>query len=130
MIYNLLEISLAPSVPASLRNIPTKYNVIIRLWTHGFYKLLESLYHSLLTSTLTIEHPQIIYYTYTFYTDLLVEQTLRTFRPRWLEALDDLTRYCMGVAAMVTGSVDTGGVLTTAAVSKAAADAADAGSLE
>lgn len=33
----------APSVPASLCNILKKYNTDIRLWTHVFHKLLESL---------------------------------------------------------------------------------------
>ena len=41
--HDLLEISLASSVPTSPRNIPTKYNIITCLWTHGFHKLLESL---------------------------------------------------------------------------------------
>jgi protein SMG6 len=38
---NLLETSLSASVPPSMRIIPTKYNVIIRLWTYAFYKLLR-----------------------------------------------------------------------------------------
>ena len=29
-----------------LKNIPQKYNLIIRLWTHAFYRLLESLRHA------------------------------------------------------------------------------------
>ena len=41
--HNLLQLTLAPNVPASLRNIPTKYNIIIRLWTHAFNKPLEAL---------------------------------------------------------------------------------------
>ena len=102
---NLLEISLAPSVPASLRNIPTKYNIIIRLWTHGFHKLLESLRRASFASPLALEHLQdFIYYAYTFYTGILEEQTLRPFRAGWLEALGDLARYRMAVAAMVTCS--------------------------
>ncbi|KAN0077357.1 hypothetical protein V8E55_011212 [Tylopilus felleus] len=43
MMHNLVEISLAPFVPASLRVIPTKYNIITRLRTHVFHKLLEAL---------------------------------------------------------------------------------------
>src|ERR1700694_136790 len=50
--HNLLEISLSLSVPASLRNIPTKYNIIVRLWTYGFHKLLESLRHASFNSPL------------------------------------------------------------------------------
>ncbi|EPT05882.1 hypothetical protein FOMPIDRAFT_1044363 [Fomitopsis schrenkii] len=42
-VQNLLTLTLAPSVPASLRNIPTKYSLIARLWAHAFHRLLESL---------------------------------------------------------------------------------------
>jgi protein SMG6 len=117
--HNLLEISLAPSVPASLCNIPTKYNIIIQLYTHAFHKLFESLCRASFASVLALEHLQdFIYYAYTFYTGLLEEQTLRTFRAGWLEALDDLARYRMAVAAMVTGPQGPGPEeLTTAAVS-------------
>jgi hypothetical protein len=119
MMHNLLEISLAPSVPASLRNIPTKYNIIIRLWTHAFHKLLKSLRRASFSSFLALEHLQdFIYYAYTFYTGLLEEQTLRTFRAGWLEALGDLACYRMAIAAMVTGSQAPGPEeLTAAAVS-------------
>ncbi|KAF9466407.1 hypothetical protein BDZ94DRAFT_220383 [Collybia nuda] len=105
IIHNLLEISLAPSVPASLRNIPTKYNIIVRLWTYAFHKLLESLRRASFTSPLALEHLQdFIYYAYTFYTGLLEEPTLSGFKSGWLEALGDLARYRMAVAAMVGGS--------------------------
>ncbi|KIK36462.1 hypothetical protein CY34DRAFT_16369 [Suillus luteus UH-Slu-Lm8-n1] len=36
-----MEISPALSIPASLQVIPTKYNIIIRLWTYAFRKLLN-----------------------------------------------------------------------------------------
>ncbi|EGN96009.1 hypothetical protein SERLA73DRAFT_112057 [Serpula lacrymans var. lacrymans S7.3] len=126
MMHNLMEISLAPSVPASLRVIPTKYNIIIRLWTHAFHKLLESLRRASFTSSLALEHLQdFIYYAYTFYTGLLEEPTLRSFKAGWLEALGDLARYRMAVAVMVTNNQVPGGALTTAAVSKAAEDTVD-----
>ena len=80
MMHNLLKISLAPSVPTFLCNIPTKYNIIICLWTHGFHKLLESLHRASFTSPLALKHLQdFIYYTYTFYTGILKEQTLHPF---------------------------------------------------
>lgn len=121
MMHNLMQISLSPSVPASLRVIPTKYNIIIRLWTHGFHKLLEALRRASFNSPLALEHLQdFIYFAYTFYTGLLEEPTLRTFRAGWLEALGDLARYRMAVAAMVTSSNLSGAALTTDAVSKAA----------
>ncbi|KAF8061488.1 hypothetical protein FPV67DRAFT_1703906 [Lyophyllum atratum] len=107
-IHNLLEISLAPSVPASLRNIPTKYNIIVRLWTYAFHKLLESLRRASFASALALEHLQdFIYYAYTYYTGLLEEPTLGGFKSGWLEALGDLARYRMAVAAMVGGGVST-----------------------
>ncbi|OJA21630.1 hypothetical protein AZE42_09745 [Rhizopogon vesiculosus] len=122
MMHNLLEISLAPSVPASLRVIPTKYNIIIRLWSHAFHKLLEALRRASFSSPLALEHLQdFIYYSYTFYTGLLEEPSLRSFRSGWLEALGDLARYRMAVAAMVTNNQLKGSALTTDAVSKAAA---------
>ena len=121
IIHNLLEISLAPSVPASLRNIPTKYNIIVRLWTYAFHKLLESLRRASFSSPLALEHLQdFIYYAYTFYTGLLEEPTLNPFKSGWLEALGDLARYRMAVAAMVSGGVGGQGGLTTQAVSEAA----------
>ena len=45
-VNNLLDISLSFSVPASLRNIPIKYNIIVGLWTYAyaFHKLLKSLH--------------------------------------------------------------------------------------
>ena len=53
-----------------------------------------------------------------YYTGLLKEQTLRTFRAGWLEALGDLARYRMAVAAMVTGTQGPGPEqLTTTAIS-------------
>lgn len=126
MMYNLMEISLAPSVPASLRVIPTKYNIIIRLWTHAFHKLLEALRRASFSSPVALEHLQdFIYYAYTFYTGLLEEPTLGSFRSGWLEALGDLARYRMAVAAMVTNNQLKGSALTTDAVSKAAAASSD-----
>ncbi|KAF9228014.1 hypothetical protein BS17DRAFT_747074 [Gyrodon lividus] len=128
MMHNLMEISLAPSVPASLRVIPTKYNIIIRLWTHAFHKLLEALRRASFSSPLALEHLQdFIYFAYTFYTGLLEEPSLTTFRAGWLEALGDLARYRMAVAAMVTNSQLSGNALTTDAVSQATAVSGDDG---
>ncbi|KIY51103.1 hypothetical protein FISHEDRAFT_57210 [Fistulina hepatica ATCC 64428] len=120
-IHNLLEISLAPSVPVSLRNIPKKYNIIARLWTNGFHKILESLRRASLASPVAMEYLQdFIYYSYTFYTGLVEEQTLKSFKNEWLEALGDLARYRMAIAAMVHGHTERGPALTVAAVSVAA----------
>ena len=121
-----MEISLAPSVPASLRVIPTKYNIIIRLWTHAFHKLLEALRRASFASPLALEHLQdFIYFAYTFYTGLFEEPILKSFRSGWLEALGDLARYRMAVAAMVTSNQLTGPALTADAVSQANAASVD-----
>ncbi|KAH9951368.1 hypothetical protein B0H21DRAFT_718709 [Amylocystis lapponica] len=118
--HNLLTLTLAPSVPASLRNIPSKYNLIIRLWTHAFYRLLESLRRAArppATSPIALEHLQdFIYYAYTFYTGLLEERNLAPYRAGWVEALGDLARYRMIVSAMVEGTFSTSGNLTAASL--------------
>lgn len=129
MMHNLLEISLAPSVPASLRVIPTKYNIIIRLWTIAFHNLLEALRRASFSSPLALEHLQdFIYFAYTFYTGLLEEPYLKTFRAGWIEALGDLARYRWAVAAMVTSNKLSGIALTTDAISQANAACGDNGS--
>ena len=103
--HNLMELTLAPHVPASLRNIPTKYNIIIRLWTHAFNKPLETLRRASFQSPIALEHLlEFINYAYSFYTVLLEEQTLEGFKSGWLEALGDLARYRMAIAAMTTPS--------------------------
>ncbi|KAH6867819.1 hypothetical protein BKA70DRAFT_1492558 [Coprinopsis sp. MPI-PUGE-AT-0042] len=105
-IHNLLEISLSPSVPASPRTIPVKYNIVVRLWTYAFLKVLESLRRTSFQSPVALEHLQdFIYYAYTSYTGLLEEPTLNVFKFSWLEALGDLARYRMGVAAVVNSSM-------------------------
>jgi hypothetical protein len=114
---NLLEISLAPGVPDSLRRIPEKYNIIIRLWTNCFYRLLENLRRSSLTSKIALEYLQeFIYYAYTFYTALLERNTFSDYRSNWLEALGDLARYRIVIAAMIPATTRTSSSLTTAAV--------------
>ncbi|KXN82534.1 Telomerase-binding protein EST1A [Leucoagaricus sp. SymC.cos] len=115
--YNLLQLSLAPSVPASLKNVPTKYNIVVRLWTHAFHKLLESLRRASFTSRLALELLQeFIYYAYTFYISLVEDPQLVTFRSGWLEALGDLARYRMIVAAMLDGRMGGNGGLTVSAL--------------
>ena len=125
-IHNLLEISLSPSVPPSLRIIPMKYNIIVRLWTYAFHKLLESLRRAAFASPLALEHLQdFIYYAYIFYTGLLEDPTLVSFKSGWLEALGDLAWYRMVVAAMVNDSGRGQGSLTMKAVLEAAAESSD-----
>jgi protein SMG6 len=117
LMLDLLAISLAPGVPASLRQIPEKYNIIIRLWTNCFYRLLENLRRSSLTSKIALEYLQeFIYYAYTFYTALLERNTFSDYRSNWLEALGDLARYRIVIAAMIPTHTRTSSSLTTAAV--------------
>jgi protein SMG6 len=117
MMLNLLEISLASGVPASLRNIPDKYNIIIRLWTNCFYRLLENLRRSSLSSKIALEYLQeFIYYAYTFYTALLERNTFEAYRAGWLEALGDLARYRIVIAAMIPTPSHGSSSLTAAAV--------------
>ncbi|EED78536.1 predicted protein [Postia placenta Mad-698-R] len=103
--HQMLTLTLAPAVPASLRNIPTKYNLIIRLWTHAFHRLLESLRRAATppnNSPIALEYLQdFIYYSYAFYSGLLEERNLFDFRSTWVEALGDLARYRMATCALL-----------------------------
>jgi hypothetical protein len=116
MMLNLLEISLASGIPASLRNIPEKYN-IIRLWTNCFYRVLENLRRCSLASQIAYEYLQeLIYYAYTFYSALFERNTFLDYRAGWLEALGDLARYRIVIAAMVPTAPQISSSLTAAAV--------------
>ncbi|KAL1742791.1 hypothetical protein HDZ31DRAFT_42469 [Schizophyllum fasciatum] len=119
--HDMLQLTLNPNVPASLRNIPKKYNLIARLWMFGFHRLLENLRAASLRSPVAMEHLQdFILFAYTYYTGLYEETTVEAFRSEWLEALGDIARYRMAVAAMVTRNTgSTPAALTTAALSEA-----------
>lgn len=128
--YNLLQLSLAPSVPASLKNVPTKYNIVVRLWTHAFHKLLEALRRASFASQLALELLQeFIYYAYSFYISLVEDPQMNAFRSGWLEALGDLARYRVVVAAMLDGGMGSSGSLTVSAL-QAVNDMNNANSLE
>jgi len=74
----------------------------IRLWTNCFYHLLENLQRSSPASKIALEYLQeFIYYAYTFYTALLERDTFKDYRTSWPEALDDLARYRIIIAAMI-----------------------------
>jgi protein SMG6 len=134
MMHNLLEVSLDPSVPASLRNIPVKYNIINRLWSIAFYRHLENLRRAAFAvpaDAVAFELLQeFICYAYTFYTYLVEERTLEAFSGNWLECLGDLARYRMAVAAMAGAVASSPGAgagssgRSLAAISRAAADLA------
>ncbi|KAI0371731.1 hypothetical protein BV20DRAFT_978724 [Pilatotrama ljubarskyi] len=121
-IREMLALTLAPTVPASLKNIPQKYNLIIRLWSHAFYCLLESLRHAArppTTSPVALEYlQQFLNYAYVFYGGLIEERNFSQYRGAFLEALGDLSRYWMAVSALVEGTHTAGNALTTSAVAK------------
>jgi protein SMG6 len=120
MMHNLLQLTLASNVPASLRNIPEKYNLIMRLWRNGFYHPLENLRRCAFNnSTVALEHLQdFIYYAYTFYTCLYEEENLTAYRINWIETLGDLARYRMAVSELVNSKISSSTGLTQAAVSQ------------
>lgn len=77
-----------------------KYNIPARLWSVGFHRILEALRHASAKSPAAFEHlNDYIYYAYGFYSCLFEEEFLERFRPAWIEALGDLARYRMAVAA-------------------------------
>lgn len=128
--HDFLSLSLDPLIPASLHSLPVKYNIPTRLWKTGFHDLLEGMRHVWLSNAPTpahmVGHPShglrdvkqrdvklsarvldhltdFIYDAYSFYTSLLEEQTLCNFKSAWIEALGDLARYRMAIAAAITG---------------------------
>ena len=85
-----------------MHNIPTKYNIPTRLWSHAFHRLLETLRRASTRSATALEHlTDFIYYAYTFYTTLHEERYLDDYKGAWIEALGDLARFKMLVATMV-----------------------------
>ncbi|KAJ1308554.1 hypothetical protein OPQ81_004254 [Rhizoctonia solani] len=98
--HALLRMSLSPSVPLTIQAIPKKYNIPARLWSVGFHRLLESLRQASSKSPAAFEHlHEYIYYAYGFYSCLFEDDSLSSFRASWIEALGDLARYRMAVAA-------------------------------
>ena len=89
-----------PLVPSSLHQLTQKYNIPSRLWQTAFHLMLERLRLAYLA-----QHPaaldlltDFVYDAYKFYTDLLEDQYLSSFRAAWIEGLGDLARYRMAIA--------------------------------
>jgi len=122
MIHNLLRLTLAHNVPVSLRAVPEKYNLIMRLWLHGFHRPLENLRRCAFNNSIVaLEHLQdFIYYAYTFYSCLFEEENLSVYRSSWVESLGDLARYRMAVSELVTNRTSHSASLTQSAVSQVA----------
>jgi len=130
--HDFMTVCLDPLIPASLHNLPVKYNIPTRLWQSGFHLLLERMRYTWIANVPTgggaipshgfnrsaealhrdanlsakaLDHlTDFIYDAYSFYTNLLEEQVLFNFRTAWLEALGDLARYRMAIAAHVAAA--------------------------
>lgn len=101
-----------PMIPASIHSIPQKYNLPSRMWKSAFLLLLNRLRHALPDGTErsdnTPEHvgnvldhlTDFVYYAYTFYTQLLEQQSLSAFRGTWIEQLGDIARFRMAVSEL------------------------------
>lgn len=107
-----------PMIPPSLHSIPQKYNLPARMWKSAFLLLFERLRHALPLgkndstkseghnadtedSASVFDHlVDFVYYAYTFYTQLLEQQSLCGFRGTWIEQLGDIARFRMDVAEL------------------------------
>ena len=78
---------LASSIPSYAQSIMPPWSQT-RCWR--FFSLLESFCQASFASPLALKHLQdFIYYTYTFYTEILEEHTLHPFQAGWLKAPTD-----------------------------------------
>lgn len=129
--HDFLTLSLDPLIPASLHTLPVKYNIPARLWQTGFHLLLERMRYTWITNAPTSNHAfsassrapgassqrdnkmsqkvleyltDFIYDAYSYYTNLLEEQVLSSYRTAWIEALGDLARYRMAVASHIAAT--------------------------
>ncbi|CDZ96423.1 Nonsense-mediated mRNA decay protein [Phaffia rhodozyma] len=139
--HDFLTASLDARLPASLHSLPVKYNIPARLWQNSFHLLIERMRSTWLapssstsrdlatisdtlasastSSARALEHlTDYILDAYSFYTTLLDEQVLQSFRSAWIEALGDLARYRMAVANMVGSTAASSGAGTTSASSR------------
>lgn len=98
--YNFLKLALDPKVPPGLRPLPVKYNIPVRLWQVAFHTILERLRFAWMAhDPVALDFlMDLIYDAYQFYTELLEDQMMSSFRTAWIEALGDLARYRMAVA--------------------------------
>ena len=128
MIHNLFRLTLAHNVPVSLRAVPGKYNLVMRLWLHGFHRPLENLRRCAFNNSIVaLENLQdFIYYAYTFYSCLFEEENLSVYRSSWVESLGDLARYRMAVSELVASRASHSASLTKSAVSRMADTSNDA----
>ncbi|GAA6008826.1 hypothetical protein JCM10207_001737 [Rhodosporidiobolus poonsookiae] len=148
--YSFLQLALDPRLPASLHQLPQRYNIPQRLWQVAFHSLLERMRHAVLSSPVPssslgggaedalsapslLEHLiDFIQFAYGHYSQLFEDPTVAAFRAAWIEQLGDLARYRMAVAglaarvhaasASAAASSSTAQGLTAAALDAAAKD--------
>ncbi len=97
--HNLLELTLAPQVPASVSKHPNKIQYHHAPLVSRIQQTSAGASNSSFHSPVALEHLQeYMIYAYIFYSSLLEEQTLEGFKTGWLEALGDLARYRMVMA--------------------------------
>ncbi|EJD53809.1 hypothetical protein AURDEDRAFT_180216 [Auricularia subglabra TFB-10046 SS5] len=102
--HTFLKLTLSPLVPASVHAFPSRCNIPARLWA-AIQRPLEVLRLMSSTSAIALEHlSDFIYYAYGYYTMLYEEPLHAVFKSFWLEALGDLARYRMALAAHLTPS--------------------------
>jgi protein SMG6 len=100
MMQRLMNMTLAPQVPTSVHSISSKYNIPTRLWGNAFDHALQTLRKASASSNTALEHlNDFIFWAYSFYTSLVEDPQVESFRGSWLEALGDLARYRMAVAS-------------------------------
>ncbi|KZW03995.1 hypothetical protein EXIGLDRAFT_709495 [Exidia glandulosa HHB12029] len=102
--HTFLTLTLSPLVPASVHAFPNRCNIPARLWA-AIARPLEILRRMATSSSIALEHlSDFIYYSYGFYSSLYEEPLYAPFKAHWLEALGDLARYRMALAAHLAPS--------------------------
>ncbi|BEI84163.1 hypothetical protein CcaverHIS002_0407670 [Cutaneotrichosporon cavernicola] len=99
---NFLKLALDPKSPRDLRPLPGRHNIPVRLWQTGYLAILERLRFAWISQKSVIALDLLtdfIYDAYHSYAELFGDNGMAAFRAAWIEALGDLARYRMAVAA-------------------------------
>jgi len=101
--HEFLDRVFDPLIPSTYQQLAVKYNIPSRLWQAGFHLILERLRHAWVSGQPAALDllTDLVYDAYKFYTDLFEDAALITFRTAWIEALGDLARYRMAIAANI-----------------------------
>ena len=105
--HDFLDRVYDPLIPSTYQQLAVKYNIPSRLWQTGFHLILERLRYAWMSSQPSALDllTDLVYDAYKFYTDLLEDAALLNFRTAWIEALGDLARYRMAIAAHLVSEV-------------------------